>query len=158
MPDRFAPRLSLGIATLTIRPLPHRAGLVLAGDADITTRDALRAALAALPADGIGDIHLDLAKLRFIDLSCTRELIAFTERHPCVRLIAHEPPASLLRITALIFPQASITVTGRSSPLTGAAGSAGSAPGLAGDGHTSGRAGMARIARRLPERPRPGPG
>jgi STAS domain len=111
MPDRFVPRLCPGTATLTIGPLPRGTGLVLAGEADITTRDALRAALAALPADGTGDIHLDLAGLQFIDLSCTRELIAFTERHPCVRLIAHDPPASLLRITALIYPQASITIT-----------------------------------------------
>jgi STAS domain len=138
MPDRFVPRLFPGTATLTIGPLPRGAGLVLAGDADITTRDALRAALAALPADGTGDIHLDLTGLRFIDLSCTRELIAFTERHPCVRLIAHDPPASLLRITALIYPQASITLTGQSCPLTGAAGSARPAAGLAGDGHASG--------------------
>jgi STAS domain len=141
MPDRLVPRLFPGTATLTIRPLPRGAGLVLTGDADITTRDALRAALAALPADGTGDIHLDLTGLRFIDLSCTRELIAFTGRHPCVRLIAHEPPASLLRITALIYPQASIMVTGRYCPLTEAAGSAGSASGHAGDGHASGGGG-----------------
>ena len=110
MPDRFAPRPSPGMGTLTIRPLQGRAGLMLAGEADITTRDALRAALAALPADGTGDIHLDLTGLRFIDLSCTRELIAITERHPAVRLIAHDPPASLLRITGLVYPEAKINI------------------------------------------------
>ena len=60
MPDRLVPRLFPGTATLTIRPLPRGAGLVLAGDADITSRDALRAALAALPADGTGDIRNNL--------------------------------------------------------------------------------------------------
>ena len=109
MPDCFAPRPFLGTGTLTIRPLQGRAGLMLAGEADITTQDALRAALAGLPADGAGDIHLDLTGLRFIDLCCTRELIAITGRHPAVRLIAHDPPASLLRITALTYPQANIT-------------------------------------------------
>jgi hypothetical protein len=109
MLDCFAPRPSSCTGTLTIRPLQGRVGLMLAGEADITTQDALRAALAALAADGTGDIHLDLTGLRFIDLSCTRELIAITGRHPAVRLIAHDPPASLLRITALTYPQANIT-------------------------------------------------
>jgi len=110
MPACFAPRLSPSTGTLTIRPLQGRAGLMLAGEADITTRDALHAALAALPADGTGDFHLDLTWLRFIDLACTRELIAITERHPDVRLIAHDPPASLLRITALVYPEAKINI------------------------------------------------
>ena len=121
MLDCFAPRPFPGTGTLTIRPLQGRAGLMLAGEADITTLDALRAALAALPADGAGDIHLDLTGLRFIDVSCTRELIAITERHPAVRLIAHDPPASLLRITALIYPQASIKIITGSRPDTGTA-------------------------------------
>ena len=121
MPDCFAPRPSHGTGTLTIRPLRGRAGLMLAGEADITTRDALRAALAALKADGTGEVHLDLAGLRFIDVSCTRELIAITGRHPSARLIAHDPPAYLVRLTALIYPEANITITGRSRPDTGTA-------------------------------------
>ncbi|HJY01902.1 MAG TPA: STAS domain-containing protein [Streptosporangiaceae bacterium] len=118
----FPPRPFLGTGTLTIRPLQGRTGLILAGEADITTLDALRAALAALPADGAGDIDLDLTGLRFIDVSCTRELIALTERHPAVRFIAHDPPASLLRITALIYPEASIKIIAGSRPDTGTAG------------------------------------
>jgi anti-anti-sigma regulatory factor len=109
MPDCFAPRPSSCTGMLTILPLPGRAGLMIAGEADITTQDALRAALAALAADGTGDIYLDLTGLRFIDLSCTRELIAITGRHPGVRLIVYDPPACLLRIIALVYPQADIT-------------------------------------------------
>lgn len=41
------------------RPLPGCRGLVLAGEADLTARDTLRAALAAMPADGTGEIHLN---------------------------------------------------------------------------------------------------
>jgi hypothetical protein len=119
MPDCSAPRPFPGTGPLAIRPLRGRAALVLAGEADITTRDALRAALAALPADGAGDIHLDLTGLRFIDVCCTRELIAFTGRHPAVRLIAHDPPACLRRITALLYPQASIMFIAGSRPGTG---------------------------------------
>jgi STAS domain len=112
MRDRRQPRPG----TLTIRPLQDRAGLILAGEADLTARDTLHAALAALPADGTGDIHLDLAGLRFIDVACTRELIALTGRHPAARLIAHHPPASLLRITALLYPDATMEFTGMSRP------------------------------------------
>jgi hypothetical protein len=133
MPDCFAPRPFLGTGTLTIRPLQGCAGLMLAGEADITTLDALRGALGALPADSTGDIHLDLTGLRFIDVSCTRELIAITERHPAVRLIAHDPPTSLLRITALIYPQASIKIIAGSRPDTGTAGSPGPDATLVGD-------------------------
>jgi hypothetical protein len=133
MPDRSAPRPSSGARRLVIRRLRGRAGLELAGDADITTQDALRAALAALAAEGAGVIHLYLTGLRFIDVCCTRELIAITERHPAVRLIAHDPPACLRRITTLLCPHASITITGRSRPDTGADGSAGPDADLAGN-------------------------
>jgi len=134
MLDCFAPRPSPGTGPLAIRPLRGRAGLMLAGEADITTWDALRAALAALPADGTGDIHLDLTGLRFIDVCCTRELIAITGRHPAVRLIVHDPPACLLRITALLYPQAKITFMAGSRPDTGTVGSPGPDADLARDG------------------------
>ena len=114
MCDRCHPRPG----TLTIRPLQDRTGLILAGEADLTARDTLHAALAALPADGTGEIHLNLAGLRFTDVACTRELIAFTSRHPAVRLIAHYPPAYMLRITALLYPDARMEFTGTSRPLT----------------------------------------
>jgi hypothetical protein len=112
MNDRCQPRLG----TLTISPLPGCTGLILTGEADLTAQDRLRAALAPLPADGTGEIHLDLAGLRFIDVACTRELIALTGRHPAARLIAHHPPASLLRITALLYPDATIEFAGTSRP------------------------------------------
>jgi hypothetical protein len=138
MPDCFPPRPFLGTGTLTIRPLKGRAGLTLAGEADITTLEALRAALGALSADGTGDIYLDLTGLRFIDVSCTRELIAITERHPAVRLIAHDPPASLLRITALIYPEARIKIIAGSRQDTRTAGRPGPDADLARDRCSSG--------------------
>jgi STAS domain len=93
---------------LAIRLLPGCTGLALTGDADITARSALHAALAALAADGAGEVHLDLTGLCFIDVACTRELFAITDRCPALRLIVHHPPASLLRITALAYPQTRI--------------------------------------------------
>jgi anti-anti-sigma regulatory factor len=101
---------------LIIRPLHGRTGLVLAGEADLTVKDVLCTALAALAADGAGDIHLDLTCLRFIDVACARELIALTGRHPAVRLIVQNPPASLVRITALLYPGARMEFAGMSRP------------------------------------------
>ena len=108
------PRQCPGV--FTVRPLPDRTGLIVAGEADLTVKDVLRAALAALPADGTGDIHLDLAGLRFIDVACTRELIGAARRRPATRVVIHHPPAALLRITALLDPGASTRFTGDSSP------------------------------------------
>jgi anti-anti-sigma regulatory factor len=109
------PRPRPGI--LAIRPLPDRTGLTIVGEADLTVKDMLRAALAALPADGTGDIHLDLAGLQFIDVACTRELMAVARCHPAARVVIHHPPAALLRITALLYPDVSIDFTGASRPL-----------------------------------------
>src|SRR5436190_20685306 len=102
---------------LTITPLRGRAGLALAGEADFTAAAALGAALAALEADGAGQIHLDLARLRFIDVACTRELITFAGRHRAARLIICHPPAALVRITALAFPAARIEFDPPPGPL-----------------------------------------
>jgi len=115
--------------TLTIRPLSGCRGLLLAGEADLTARDTLRAALAALPADGTGEIHLDLAGLEFIDLACARELIALTGRHPAARVIAHRPPGTLLRITSLLYPNPPIEFTGTLPPPAPAAAGHPAAPG-----------------------------
>lgn len=101
---------------LTICPLHGRTGLVLVGEADLTVKDMLCTALATLPVDGTGDICLDLTGLRFIDVACARELVALTGRHPAVRLIVHHPPASLLRITALLYPEARMEFTGMPRP------------------------------------------
>lgn len=102
------PHSPLSPGALTIRALPGCAGLALIGDADLTARDTWRAALATLTAGSSGEIHLDLAGLRFIDVACTRELFAITDRQPAVRLIVHHPPAILLRITALAYPRARV--------------------------------------------------
>jgi STAS domain len=117
----------------TVRPLPERTGLIIAGEADLTVKDTLCAALAALPADGAGDIHLDLAGLRFVDVACARELIAAASRRPAARVVIHHPPAALLRITSLLDPGASISVTGAPRPLTPAPDQNPAAPGDAGN-------------------------
>ena len=116
MRNNFQPPQASDPGMLTIRPLHGRTGLMLIGEADWNTRDRLHAALTTLPADGTGDIHLDLTELRFIDLSCTRELIAITQRQPAVRLIVYRPPASLGRIIAILYPEARIEFLGTPGP------------------------------------------
>lgn len=102
-----------GPGALTSRPLRGCTGLALAGEADWPVKDILRAALAALPA---GDVHLDLSRLRFADLSCTRELLAAARNRRGARLIVHQPPYSLRRIAAIICPQAPVEFT--DTPVT----------------------------------------
>jgi hypothetical protein len=59
---------------LTISPLTGRAGLRLDGEADLTSHHELQKALAGLPP-GATEIHLELARLKFIDVAATRALI-----------------------------------------------------------------------------------
>jgi anti-anti-sigma regulatory factor len=106
---------------LTISALAGRVGLRLAGDVDASSHDRLRSALAALPADGITAAHLELAGLDFMDVAGTRELIALMQSHPGLRLILHDPPESLRRILALLWPgtNAELLVDGTPSAAAG---------------------------------------
>ncbi len=108
-----APGSAVTAGTLTIRPIQRlagRHGLLLHGEADLNSRSALRGALRALMPGGSGEIHLELAGLTFIDVSCTRELVTLAQAAQPARVILHHPPWSLQRITTLAWPQASIEV------------------------------------------------
>jgi anti-anti-sigma regulatory factor len=105
-----APGSTVTADTLTIQRLAGRHGLLLDGEADINSRHALRDALRTLMSDGPGEIHLELAGLTFIDVSCTRELVVLTQFPRPVRVILHNPPWSLQQITTLAWPHASIEV------------------------------------------------
>jgi len=94
---------------LTITSLADRVGLRLDGEADMSTQDQLRQALAGLPVDA-GAVHLDLAGLRFIDVICTRELMSRTVRHPHQRLILHSPPATLRHMIGLLWPGSNVEI------------------------------------------------
>jgi anti-anti-sigma regulatory factor len=98
--------------TLTIQRLAGRHGLLLDGEADLNSCGTLRGALHALTPDGSGEIHLDLARLTYIDVSCTRELVTLAQFARPARVILHNPPWALQRITALAWPQAGLEVTG----------------------------------------------
>jgi hypothetical protein len=54
---------------------------VCRAEADLSSQDELRKALAALPP-GAAEIHFELARLKFIDVAATRMLIARTLQPP----------------------------------------------------------------------------
>ncbi len=94
---------------LTISVLTGRVGLRLDGDVDMSCRDQLRTALLALPP-GASPVHLELAGLNFIDVAGARELVALVQAEPHPRLILHDPPGSLRRIIALLWPGGDIEI------------------------------------------------
>jgi hypothetical protein len=104
------PGSTAAAGTLTIRRLAGRHGLLLDGEADLNSRCALRIALCALLFDDPDEIHLELAGLTFIDVSCTRELVTLAQFPRPARVILHNPPRSLQRIATLAWPHASIEV------------------------------------------------
>jgi hypothetical protein len=105
-----APCSTVTAGALTIRRLAGRHGLLLDGEADLNSYGALSGALRALLVDDPDEIHLELAGLTFIDVSCTRELVTLTQVPRPARVILHNPPWSLQRITTLAWPYASIEV------------------------------------------------
>ncbi len=90
-------------AGLTVTLLENQAGLRLRGEADMRNADALREAIASLPAD-MAEIHLELAELSFIDVCVTRELITLARRRARPHLILHHPPRVLTRLIRLLWP------------------------------------------------------
>jgi anti-anti-sigma regulatory factor len=101
---------------LTTSALAGRVGLRLAGDVDASNHDRLRGVLTALPTDGITAVHLELAGLDFIDLAGTRELMALMQSHPGLCLILHDPPESLRRILALLWPGTNVELRVNGAP------------------------------------------
>lgn len=101
-------RACINRVSLSIGPLAGQQGLFLAGEADITTRPALREALSEELTDGRGEVHLELADLRFIDVGCAREIVSASVRHPGTHVIIHHPPVALRRITSLMWPETGV--------------------------------------------------
>jgi anti-anti-sigma factor len=95
---------------LETSPLPGWTGLRIAGEVDVNNHDQFRRALVPVFASGIIAVHLDVSGLRFIDVAGARELIALMKSHPHLRLILHNPPPSMRRVVAEVWPDAEIEI------------------------------------------------
>jgi len=98
-----APGSCLDANWLSVTPLAGRAGLRLSGEADWHTVEILQRAIAELPPDA-DEIHLQLASLEFIDVAAARQLVALAERPAPSRVILHQPPAVLMWLISLLWP------------------------------------------------------
>jgi anti-anti-sigma factor len=92
-----------GAGTLSIQALDGRRGLRLAGEVDLRCRGMLEQALEAALA-GDGDVHLDLAGVRFIDVGgATLFVRAASRLDGDRRLVLHQPSDSLRRMIELLW-------------------------------------------------------
>jgi ABC-type transporter Mla MlaB component len=96
---------------LHISPLNGRIGLRLSGEADLHTAETLAKALAELPPDA-PEIHLQLARLDFIDVTAARHLAALAERPARPTVILHYPPRSLMFLLGLLWPDSRFRISG----------------------------------------------
>lgn len=91
---------------LTITPMIDRAGLRLIGDIDLATGAGLAKALDDV-AHGVGDVHLDLAQLRFVDVSGASVVVTAAAALGVHRtLILHNPPPVLSQLLGRFWPDA----------------------------------------------------
>ena len=113
--DRPVPHLDAGgqghqndLTTVTNPPLkvlrlPDQAGLRVIGEVDLTTRDGWRNALAALHVNGTS-VRLDLSELTYIDVQGCTALVAAAHQIAPTPLTLYQPPPSLRRALALLWP------------------------------------------------------
>jgi hypothetical protein len=87
---------------LTVSPMADRTGLILSGEADISSRGDVRSAVASLPAQA-GEIHFELGGLRFIDISTLRELLVAARRPGQPKVVLHDPPPMLQQLLELVW-------------------------------------------------------
>jgi anti-anti-sigma regulatory factor len=94
-----------GLACLTIDSLGDGRRVRVAGTLDLNTRDLMATSLRPLLAGG-DDVHLDLSRLIFVDVSGATVLATSALRLPAGRrLVLERPPRQLRRIIDLFWPE-----------------------------------------------------
>jgi ABC-type transporter Mla MlaB component len=83
---------------------PDRAGLALVGEIDRHNGFLLTGALRALDAD-VGDAHLDLSGLTFLDVAGMAELVSFAARRRPGAVVLDGAPEIVRRVIDLIWPE-----------------------------------------------------
>ncbi|MDK1344929.1 STAS domain-containing protein [Streptomyces sp. 378] len=92
-------------ALLQINPLPDSSGLGAMGEISVNTRTVWQQALEQLVERRADVLHVDLSRVRFVDVAGVTDL-AITAQ--CLsegqRIVLHRPPAQLPRILELFWP------------------------------------------------------
>lgn len=91
-------------SALNFIPLVGRPGMRLAGEVGPSSWSALEAGLNSV-LTGYGEVHLELAELRFIDARGATLLVQAAEQLGGGRmLVLHNPPDVLRRLLELLWP------------------------------------------------------
>ena len=89
--------------TLRVVPLVEHAGVRLIGDVDLSSWALLEAAMCPFIA-ARGDVHLELAQLRFVDAHGASILVLTAQRlGEGRRIVLHDPPRVLKRLLDLLW-------------------------------------------------------
>lgn len=92
-------------ALLQIHPLPDSSGLGAAGEISMNTRTIWQQALEQLVAHRTDVLHVDLSRVRFVDVAGVTDLAVTAQRLPeGQRIVLHQPPVQLPRILELFWP------------------------------------------------------
>ncbi|MFG2607137.1 STAS domain-containing protein [Streptomyces sp. NPDC048514] len=92
-------------AVLQIDPLPDRSGLGAIGEISMNTRTVWQQALKQLAERRTNVLHMDLSRVRFVDVAGVTDLAVTAQRLPeGQRIVLHRPPAQLPRILEIFWP------------------------------------------------------
>lgn len=98
---------------LQIDTLPDNAGLRVIGEISVSTRTVWQQALKQLVERRTDVLHVDLSRVRFVDVAGVTDLAVTAKCLPeGRRMVLHRPPAQVPRILELFWPGlAAIEVT-----------------------------------------------
>ncbi|MFI7139247.1 STAS domain-containing protein [Streptomyces massasporeus] len=92
-------------AVLQIDPLPDSSGLGATGEISMNTRSVWQQALNQLVERRADVLHVDLSRVRFVDVAGVTDLAVTAQRLPQGhRILLHRPPPQLPRILELFWP------------------------------------------------------
>ncbi|MCX2928064.1 STAS domain-containing protein [Streptomyces sp. NEAU-W12] len=85
--------------------MPDSSGLEAIGEIGMRTRTVWQQALKQLAERRTDVLHLDLSRVRFVDVAGVTDLAVAAQRLPeGQRIVLHRPPAQLPRILELFWP------------------------------------------------------
>jgi anti-anti-sigma regulatory factor len=92
-------------AVLQINPLPDSSGLGAIGEISMNTRSVWQQALNQLAERRTDVLHVDLSRVRFVDVAGVTDLAVTAQRLPeGQRIVLHRPPPQLPRILEHFWP------------------------------------------------------